>query len=70
MAFSTARGESCLKGYLLTGWTGGIPEECGRSMILVPGGYARLLWGGPHRFVRRMNSVGTEVHVAGGMDFA
>jgi glycerophosphoryl diester phosphodiesterase len=68
MAFSTARGERCLKRYLLTGWMGRVPEECGRSMIIVPGDYARLLWGWPHRFVRRMNSVGSEVYVGGRMD--
>jgi glycerophosphoryl diester phosphodiesterase len=69
MAFSTARGERCLKNYLLTGWMGRVPEECHRSMIIVPGDYARLLWGWPHRFVRRMHSVGSEVYVGGRMDF-
>jgi glycerophosphoryl diester phosphodiesterase len=69
MAFSTARGERCLKGYLLTGWIGRVPEECSGSMIIVPGDYARLLWGWPHRFVRRMESAGSEVYVGGRMDF-
>jgi glycerophosphoryl diester phosphodiesterase len=68
MAFSTARGERCLKGYLLTGWFGRIPDECSRSMVIVPGDYARLLWGWPHRFVRRMHAVGSEVYVGGRMD--
>jgi glycerophosphoryl diester phosphodiesterase len=67
MAFSTARGERCLKAYLLTGWMGRVPEECHRSMIIVPGDYAWLLWGWPHRFVRRMNAVGSEVYVGGDM---
>jgi glycerophosphoryl diester phosphodiesterase len=69
MAFSTTRGERCLKRYLLTGWMGRVPDECGRSMIIVPGDYARLLWGWPYRFVRRMDAVGSEVYVGGGMDF-
>jgi glycerophosphoryl diester phosphodiesterase len=68
MAFSTSRGERCLKGYLLTGWFGRIPDECSRSMVIVPGDYARLLWGWPYRFVRRMNAVGSEVYVGGRMD--
>jgi glycerophosphoryl diester phosphodiesterase len=69
IAFSTARGERCLKGYLLTGWMGRVPEECQRSMIIVPGDVARILWGWPHRFVRRMNAVESEVYVGGRMDF-
>jgi glycerophosphoryl diester phosphodiesterase len=69
MAFSTARGEVCLKRYLLMGWMGRVPEECGRSMIIVPGSHARLLWGWPNRFIRRMNSVESEVYVGGRMDF-
>jgi glycerophosphoryl diester phosphodiesterase len=68
IAFSTARGERCLKGYLLGGWMGRVPEECHRSMIIVPGDFARILWGWPHRFVRRMNAVGSEVYVGGRMD--
>jgi glycerophosphoryl diester phosphodiesterase len=68
MAFSKRRGERCLKGYLLTGWIGRVPEACGRSMIIVPSDHARLLWGWPHRFVRRMDAVGSEVYVGGRMD--
>jgi glycerophosphoryl diester phosphodiesterase len=67
-AFSTARGERCLMGYLATGWMGRVPEECHRSMIL-PGDYARLLWGWPNRVGQRMNPVGSEVYVGGRIDF-
>lgn len=69
MSFSTARGEKCLKGYMLAGWLGRVPEECSGSMIIVPGDYAGFLWGWPNRFIRRMSSVGSEVYVGGKMDF-
>lgn len=69
MSFSTARGERCLERYLLTGWAGRVPDECSGSMIIVPGDHAWLLWGWPHRFVQRMNAVGSEVYVGGRMDF-
>lgn len=68
MAFSTARGERCLKGYIMTGWLGRVPAACSRSMIIVPGDYAWLLWGWPNRFIRRMQSVGSEVYAGGRMD--
>jgi glycerophosphoryl diester phosphodiesterase len=68
-AFLTARGERCLKGYVQKGWFGRVPEECHNSIIIVPTDYAWLLWGWPHRFVQRMQAVGSEVYAAGDADF-
>lgn len=68
-AFSKARGERCLKGYLLGGWFGRVPKECHDSMIIVPTDYAWLLWGWPNRFLQRMQAVGSEVYAGGDADF-
>jgi Glycerophosphoryl diester phosphodiesterase family len=63
----------CLIRYLLLGWSGYVPADCERSLLLVPANYAPWLWGWPNRFLNRMNAVGTEVFVVGrnnGDDFS
>jgi len=51
--------KSCLKGYLLTGWYGGMPNSCKNTYVAVPSNYRRLAWGWPHRFEKRLNAVGS-----------
>ena len=55
----------CLLRYLATGWSGRVPAACANGMITVPANAARLMWGWPHRFVRRMESVGSVVVLIG-----
>lgn len=55
----------CLTRYMAIGWTGLVPASCERTMVLVPSNYARLLWGWPHRFERRMAGAGTEILLVG-----
>ena len=59
--------KACLKGYILTGWYGGVPKACHDSYVPVPINYRRLLWGWPHRFERRLNSVGSRSMLIGPM---
>jgi glycerophosphoryl diester phosphodiesterase len=40
--------------YALVGWTGYIPKAMRNIEMHMPLNYARLLWGWPHRFLRRM----------------
>lgn len=47
--------------YELLGWTGYIPEEIKNIEIHLPVKYAKWLWGWPHKFVDRMESVNTRV---------
>ena len=37
------------------GWSGYVPSDCERSVLLVPVNYAPWLWGWPDRFLNRMN---------------
>jgi len=57
--------EALLK-YELLGWTGYIPPEIRNLQIHIPIRYAWLLWGWPHRFVERMESVNTRVVLVAG----
>ena len=52
--------------YELLGWTGYIPPEIHNLQIHIPIRYARLLWGWPHRFVDRMESVNSRVVLVAG----
>lgn len=52
--------------YMLLGWTGYIPKEMHHMEIRVPLMYAKYLWGWPHKFVDRMESVHTKVVIVEG----
>jgi glycerophosphoryl diester phosphodiesterase len=58
----------CLLRYFLLGWTGHVPSDCERSIILVPSNYAPWLWGWPNRFLSRMRAHHSEVFVIGRYD--
>jgi glycerophosphoryl diester phosphodiesterase len=60
--------KSCAVRYLLFGWSGFVPKECRNSLIILPSNIAPFAWGWPHKFVRRMNRVGSIVLVAGPYD--
>lgn len=52
---------NCAKSYMLTGWTGHIPDVCRNSIVFVPSNYAWVAWGWPNRFLQRMQDANTEV---------
>ena len=58
----------CLIRYFLLGWSGYVPADCERSVILVPVNYAPWLWGWPNRFLNRMHRHGSEVFIVGRYD--
>lgn len=68
--------KSCLQTYLLIGWSGHVPKSCHNMEVQVPANLRRLAWGWPHRFEKRLNSVGSRSvlrgdlgsHLAGGID--
>ena len=63
----------CLIRYFLLGWSGYMPSDCERSVLLVPVNYAPWLWGWPNRFLNRMNDHGSTVFIVGrhdGEDFS
>jgi glycerophosphoryl diester phosphodiesterase len=57
--------KQCLLRYLALGWSGHVPAQCARGVLLVPANYAVWLWGWPGKFIERMRSVGTDVFVLG-----
>lgn len=52
--------------YEAIGWTGYIPEAAHNTEFHLPLKYARFLWGWPHKFIKRMESVNTRVIVVNG----
>lgn len=63
----------CLIRYFLLGWSGYVPSDCERTVLLVPVNYAPWLWGWPNRFLNRMNDHGSAVFIVGrndGEDFS
>lgn len=56
---------SCTKDYVLSGWTGIIPESCRDSVLAIPINYQWIYWGWPDRLIARMESVGARVIVFG-----
>jgi glycerophosphoryl diester phosphodiesterase len=66
MSGKTLKG--CLIRYSLLGWSGYVPTDCERSIILVPVNYAPFLWGWPNRLFDRMRAHHSEVFVIGRYD--
>ena len=55
----------CLVRYITLGWSGYVPPDCKRSLLLVPANVAPWLWGWPDRLLQRMDKVGTRVVLIG-----
>jgi glycerophosphoryl diester phosphodiesterase len=58
----------CLIRYFLLGWSGYVPSDCERSLLLVPVNVAPWLWGWPNRFLNRMHRYDSQVFVIGRYD--
>jgi glycerophosphoryl diester phosphodiesterase len=58
----------CLIRYWLLGWSGYVPADCERSLLLVPANYASWLWGWPGLFLNRMQRHDSEVFLLGRFD--
>jgi glycerophosphoryl diester phosphodiesterase len=52
--------------YLALGWTGYVPAACRGAELHLPLRFAPLFWGWPHRFLARMEAVGTRVVLVAG----
>ena len=64
-SISRPRLKSCLTRYMLMGWTGYVPEICKNCVLTIPSNFAPWLWGWPHKFTQRMESVNSEVVLLG-----
>ncbi|WOI53408.1 glycerophosphodiester phosphodiesterase family protein [Parvularcula sp. LCG005] len=67
MSLSKTSMMACAKDYIAKGWTGYVPQSCRGRIMFVPVSHARLMWGWPHRFMQRMDGVGTRVVLLGPM---
>ena len=56
---SPAQAKSCLKFYVLLGWSGYVPKACHHTFVAVPENYQGLVWGWPNRFEARLIKVGS-----------
>ena len=56
---------TCLKKYLLLGWSGYVPQECHNSYVPVPKNYQWVIWGWPNRFEKRLKKVGSKALLMG-----
>jgi glycerophosphoryl diester phosphodiesterase len=56
---SKQQAKTCLKSYVLLGWSGYISQSCHNSFVPVPENYQWLIWGWPNRFESRLMKVGS-----------
>lgn len=63
---SKATTKRALLAYLAKGWAGYLPKTMRNSFFYLPQKYARLLWGWPHRFIKRMKDAGSYFIVVAG----
>ena len=57
--------KACLLGDVMIGWSGAVPWQCEKTLVLVPISHSKWLWGWPNAFVQRMEQVGSRVFVMG-----
>ena len=55
--------KSCLKHYILLGWTSYIPDVCKNNILVIPSNIAPFIWGWPTKFLTRMKQVNTQVYL-------
>lgn len=58
-AFSRETARTCLRDYMIVGWTGYVPGACRNTATGMYVNYAWALWGWPQRFVSRMEDANT-----------
>ena len=52
--------------YEMIGWSGYVPVSCRGAWLHIPLKYAPMLWGWPHKFMKRMDGAGTKVVLVAG----
>ena len=62
-AFTRTTIKKCLLGYMAIGWSSAMPRACRGATLVVPANYARIMWGWPRRFERRMREADAEVFI-------
>lgn len=52
--------------YEMIGWSGYVPASCRGAWLHIPLKYAPMLWGWPHKFMKRMDGAGAKVVIVAG----
>lgn len=65
VTLSYGAAKSCLKTYVLFGWSSYVPRSCHNTLVPVPENYQWLIWGWPQRFEQRMAEVGSRALLMG-----
>lgn len=60
---STESTKSCIKKYMLFGWSGVFPDVCSNRPILIPPSKTKYLWGYPRRFSALAQENGSSVYL-------
>jgi glycerophosphoryl diester phosphodiesterase len=63
---SRATTKKALLAYMAVGWTGYLPASMKDTFFYLPLRYARVLWGWPHRFIRRIEAAHSYFAVVAG----
>ncbi len=63
-AFSVEGAKACQRDYMLSGWTGALPDSCRGGTMLVTMENSLFLWGWPNRLIQRMEAQGGHVMIA------
>ncbi|MCB5425302.1 glycerophosphodiester phosphodiesterase [Altererythrobacter sp. CC-YST694] len=63
-SWSVEQAKACRDDYMLTGWTGILPESCEGGTMLVTMENSFFLWGWPNRLIGRMEAEGGRIVIA------
>ena len=58
----------CLLHYGLLGWSGYIPDDCRRTLFMLPANFAPWVWGFPNRLTERLAAHGSRLVILGPYD--
>jgi glycerophosphoryl diester phosphodiesterase len=65
---ATNAAKRCLINYALLGWTTTVPQECRKTLFMVPTNVAPFAWGYPDRLIDRLAAYDTIVVLLGDYD--
>ncbi|PLP61235.1 glycerophosphodiester phosphodiesterase [Mesorhizobium loti] len=68
VVLGTDRVVPCLMRYAALGWSGYVPEDCRKTLFMLPANYAPFAWGFPNRLSERLEANGSTLVILGDND--
>lgn len=68
VVLGTDRVVPCLLRYAALGWSGYVPEDCRKTLFMLPANYAPFAWGFPNRLSERLEANGSTLVILGDND--